>query len=153
MEHADWFKHITRNDSHREVARRADLNNRTLANQVNAGDLKPEVVIKIAQAYDESPIVALIDLGYISAKWMTQLGTRTSLSRASDEELTDELLRRLQLLSDEPADDLAKKRMSGATDIDDGTVRDFDYAPEEYAADSSIDETEARLERGEDIID
>ena len=43
--------------------------------------------------------------------------------------------------------------VSDADDMNDGTVRDFNYAPEEYAADSSVDETEARLERGEDIID
>ena len=82
---------------------------------------------------------------------------RAALRKASDEELTDELLRRLHLLSDEEADDLAEQRklsvVSDADDMNDGTVRDFNYAPEEYAADSSVDETEARLERGEDIID
>ena len=80
---------------------------------------------------------------------------RAALCKASDEELTDELLRRLHLLSDEEADDLAEQRklsvVSDASDIDDGTVRPFDYS--EYAADSSEDETEARLERGEDLID
>ena len=77
------------------------------------------------------------------------------MRKASDEELTDELLRRLHLLSDEEADDLAEQRklsvVSDADDMNDGTVRPFDYS--EYAADSSEDETEARLERGEDLID
>ena len=41
--------------------------------------------------------------------------------------------------------------VSDADDMNDGTVRPFDYS--EYAADSSEDETEARLERGEDLID
>ena len=80
---------------------------------------------------------------------------RAALCKASDEELTDELLRRLHLLSDEEADDLAEQRklsvVSDADDMNDGTVRPFDYS--EYAADSSEDETEARLERGEDLID
>lgn len=80
---------------------------------------------------------------------------RAALRKASDEELTDELLRRLHLLSDEEADDLAEQRklsvVSDADDMNDGTVRPFDYS--EYAADSSEDETEARLERGEDLID
>ena len=118
MEHTQWFKHITRNDSLREVARRAGVNNRTLANQVSAGELKPEIVIKVAQGYDESPIIALIDLGFVSAKWMTTLGTRTALSRASDEELTDELLRRLHLLNDEPADVTANKRAAHLSSVD-----------------------------------
>lgn len=38
-------------------------------------------------------------------------------------------------------------------DDDDGTVRDFDWAPGTYAADSTIDEGKAREERGEDPID
>ena len=80
---------------------------------------------------------------------------RAALRKASDEELTDELLRRLHLLSDEEADDLAEQRklsvVSDADDMNDGTVRPFEFS--EYAADSSEDETEARLERGEDLID
>ena len=86
---------------------------------------------------------------------MNEHGALTSLRKASDEELTDELLRRLHLLSDEEADDLAEQRklsvVSDADDMNDGTVRPFDYS--EYAADSSEDETDARLERGEDLID
>ena len=38
-------------------------------------------------------------------------------------------------------------------DDDDGVVREFDYAPGEYAADSSPNEQEEREKRGEDPID
>lgn len=38
-------------------------------------------------------------------------------------------------------------------DDDDGVVREFDYAPGEYAADSSPNEQAERERRGEDLID
>lgn len=38
-------------------------------------------------------------------------------------------------------------------DDDDGVVREFDYDPDEYAADSSPNEQEEREKRGEDPID
>ncbi len=61
---------------------------------------------------------------------MNEHGALTSLRKASDEELTDELLRRLHLLSDEEVDDLAEQRklavVSDADDMNDGTVRPFE---------------------------
>lgn len=110
MEHTEWFQLITKGDPVREVARRASIPGKTLANQVNAGTLKPENIIKIAEAYNESPVYALVDLGFISARWVNEPGTITALSRATDEQLTDELLRRLNLIADEPVDDLAARR-------------------------------------------
>ncbi|WP_413462125.1 helix-turn-helix domain-containing protein [Corynebacterium kefirresidentii] len=58
-------------------------------------------------------------------------------------------------------DDLASRRagapVSGPSaslhDDDDGVVREFDYSPDEYAADSSPNEQEEREKRGEDLID
>ena len=156
--HTTWFKRVSRNDSNRRVAERANISDATLGRQLKAGELSADIIIKIAQAYDESPVVALVDLGFISAKWIQEVGTTTALSRATDEELTDELLRRLQLISDEPVDELARRRSSQAEvhvrsdDYDDGTVRKFDWS-EPHAADSSIDEDAERERRGEDPVD
>ncbi|MFI5504494.1 hypothetical protein ACFLIN_03910 [Corynebacterium kutscheri] len=110
--HTTWISRITNGDSAREIARRAGLNAKTLTNQLNAGTLKPEVIISIAQAYNESPVYALVDLGYIAAQWVNNPGVATALTRATDAQLTDELLRRLQLLDDTdlPIDQLANKR-------------------------------------------
>lgn len=112
MEHTDWFAKITRGDSTNEVARLSGIPTRTLSHQLNAGTLKPENIIKIAEAYHESPVYALVDLGFISARWVSEPGIVTALSRATDEELTDELLRRLKLIEDEPVDQLAARRRS-----------------------------------------
>ena len=113
--HIEWFKRVTRNDSNRRASELADISAATLGRQLKAGELSADLIIKIAQAYDESPVVALVDLGLVSAKWMREIGTTTALSRATDEELTDELLRRLNLIADEPVDDLAARRSNKNT--------------------------------------
>lgn len=141
MEHTEWMKRITQGDSYRRVAELAGINDRTLANQMRAGELRPELIIKIADAYDESPVIALVDLGFISARWITEPGVLTALSRATDEQLTDELLRRLKLIEDVPVDELASRRSnrpaSGVAGVPYGAV-----------ADSSQDEDELREQEG-----
>ncbi|MGV0399413.1 hypothetical protein ACUY20_03515 [Corynebacterium segmentosum] len=157
--HTDWYRRVTRGDSNRHVSSRAKISDATLGRQLKANELSADLIIKIAQAYNESPVVALVDLGFVSARWLQEVGTTTALTRASDEELTDELLRRLRLLDDHPIDDLAARRAgapvsdpSASVDDDDGIVRDFDWE-EPHAADSSPDEDKLREERGEDLID
>ena len=119
------MQRITRGDSYRRIAELAGINDRTLANQMRAGELKPEMIIKIAEAYEESPVYALVDLGYISARWVTEPGVVTALNRATDEQLTDQLLLRLKLIEDVPADELAARRSN---------TRDSDVEPLPYAA-------------------
>lgn len=155
--HTDWYRRVTRGDSNRQVSSLAGISDATLGRQLRAGELNADLIIKIAQAYDESPVVALVDLGFISAKWMQEMGTATALSRATDEELTDELLRRLKLIDDEPVDELAAKRSNkGAGHVGhgsyDGTVKEFDWS-QPHAADSSPNEQAEREKRGEDPID
>ena len=124
--HTEWFKRVTRNDSNRRASELADISPATLGRQLKAGELSADLIIKIAQAYDESPVVALVDLGFISAKWMQEIGTTTALTRATDEELTDELLRRLKLIDDEPVDQLAAKR--SRSNIPPASVEALPYA-------------------------
>lgn len=141
--HSEWFKRVTRNDSNRRAADLADISPVTLGRQLKANELSADLIIKIAQAYDESPVVALVDLGFISARWMQEVGTTTALTRASDEELTDELLRRLRLIEDEPIDHLAerrrKARMSNPSDsMPEGAVA---YSgPDEDAERNDVDD-------------
>lgn len=128
--HAEWFARITRGDSNRQVADRANVSDATLGRQLRAGTLSADMIIKVAEAYNESPVIALVDLGFMSARWVTEPGVVTALSRASDEELTDELLRRLNLLSDAPVDQLASERSNvhqlhvGDMDDDEAAVRE-----------------------------
>lgn len=128
--HIEWLDKVTRGDSNREIARRAEgVSDATLSRQRRAGELSADLIIKIAEAYNESPVVALIDLGFMSAKWITESGVVTALSRATDEELTDELLRRLNLLDKTPVDELAARRNSNTSPED--------VAPLRYVADDT----------------
>lgn len=136
--HITWYQTVTKGDSNRQASEKAGLNNATLGRQLKAGALSAENVIRIAEAYGESPIVALVDLGFMSSKWMNEHGALTSLRKASEEELTDELLRRLHLLSDESVDDLAEKRSKQAMSDAHGSI------PDTAVADSSPDEDDLR---------
>lgn len=135
--HLEWFKRVTRNDSNRRASDLAEISPATLGRQLKAGELSADLIIKIAQAYDESPVVALVDLGFISARWMQEIGTTTALTRATDEELTNELLRRLKLLDDEPVDELAARRSNNDTS-------DVHPMPYGAVADTSPDEDALR---------
>lgn len=143
--HNSWFKRVTRNDSNRRAAELANISPVTLGRQLKADDLSADLVIKIAQAYDESPVVALVDLGFVSAKWIQEVGITTALTRASDEELTDELLRRLQLLDDSPVDELASRRAKSNRPAP--PVQADRYDPQKHVADSSPDEDALRAQQ------
>lgn len=139
-DHITWYKTVTKGDSNRQASDKAGLNNATLGRQLKAGALSAENVIRIAEAYGESPIISLVDLGFMSAKWINEHGALTSLRKASDEELTDELLRRLHLLSDKEADDLAERRRQDTMSDGHGSI------PLSAVADSSPDEDALREE-------
>lgn len=98
------------------------------------------MVIKIAQSYGESPSEALVDLGFMDEKWLVSASVRRALMKASDEELTDELLRRLHLLSDKEVDDLAERRRQDTMSDGHGSI------PLSAVADSSPDEDALREE-------
>lgn len=68
------------------------------------------LVIKIAEAYEDSPVIALVDLGFMSARWVTEPSVVTALSRVTDDQLTGELLRPLRLIDDVTVDELARCR-------------------------------------------
>ena len=145
--HTEWFKRVTRNDSNRRAADLANISPVTLGRQLKANELSADLIIKIAQAYNESPVVALVDLGFVSARWIQEVGTTTALTRASDEELTDELLRRLRLLDDQPVDDLASRRAGApVSDADDSM-------PLSAVADDSPDEDAMREKQEGDWTD
>ncbi|WP_156812826.1 helix-turn-helix domain-containing protein [Corynebacterium ulceribovis] len=133
--HLEWLERVAKGDSNRQIADAAGVSDATLGRQVRAGELKPEMIIKIAEAYEESPAIALVDLGFMSARWITEPGVTTALSRATDEQLTDELLRRLKLLDTAPVDELAERRSSTAATLSEPSDMPFgvvaDSSPEE----------------------
>ena len=113
-------------DSGRTIARKAGINERTFLHQVSNGKMPLENLIKVASAYGASPIRALIDLGEIDEAWTRVPDIDAALRLADDEQLTDELLRRIKAspnpMWDEPVGDLearrrAKKSNTSAKDV------------------------------------
>lgn len=144
--HIEWLDKVTRGDSNREIARQSGVSDATLSRQRRAGELSSDLIIKIAEAYEESPVIALVDLGFMSAKWITEPGVVTALSRATDEELTDELLRRLNLLDKKPVDELAERRRAHLEPLSDEeleeAVRDANARPRAAHPADDIEYTE-----------
>lgn len=117
MNFPEWLTQTT-TDSRGDVAARVGLPLRTLQYQLRNRP-KIETVIAIADAYGHSPFVALVDLGYVDARWLSDLedNVTAALMAATPDQLTDEILRRLNLGSsdfDTPVDDLAARRSNTA---------------------------------------
>ena len=166
MNNSEWLEKVTNNASVNAAANRAGIVQRTLSRQVERGEISAENVIAIAIAYGAHPVRALVDTGYLDEKYARTVDPMTALRSVTEDQLADEVLRRMKrglktdvLTTD--INDLAARRagapVSGASDSmpddDDGIVREFDYSPDEYAADSSPNEQEEREKRGEDPID
>lgn len=155
-----WFKSMTgRKITVEDIADIIGISRATATRRLQDG-LAPDDIIKLCRKLNVNPVLALVDFDHLTFKEVFDAldGDGQLLATAS----TDQLIYRLAEDGLSPGQKMELsshirrshiKAVSDAPDINDGTVREFDYAPEEYAADSSIDETEARLERGEDIID
>ena len=97
MEHTEWLKKTSGDDSVRAAALTADLPQRTLAYQVNAGHISAENVIKIAIGYGVHPVGALVETGYLDAKYAETIDPKMAARLLSEEEVADEVLRRMKL--------------------------------------------------------
>lgn len=166
-EHNEWFEKLTQNSSGRAAADKADISPATMNRQLARGTLSAETVIALARAYGRPPVRALLETGYIFPEESGMLSVGELLHSLSDQQLVAELAHRID---DEPAHwvgtfgEVVERStpphltpVSGPSgslhDDDDGVVREFDYEPGEYAADSSPNEQEEREKRGEDLID
>lgn len=121
MKHDLWFEDLTHGDSVRAAALKANVPQRTLANQVDRGEITAENVIKLAMAYDAHPVRALVDTGYLDEQYASEVDPRTALMSVSEDDLAAEVLRRMHLGTangalntpiDELQDDLARRRTS-----------------------------------------
>ena len=152
-----WLEELVNPDSLRTAATKADIPVSTLSRQQDK--LPAEMVIALCRAYDRSPVQGLIETEYINDYEVQGPDVAIALEKATNQQLLDEIMKRSDPQArylfggDEETIGLSPQLsvVSDAYDMNDGTVRPFDYS--EYAADSSEDETEARLERGEDLID
>lgn len=147
-----WVDTTIGDDSWRSVAEKLKTTHSTIKRRLDNGEA--DAIVELASAYNANPIPGLIASGAISKADVLAFAGTFAVEDLDDVELAQIMVDRLKAHEQSPNRLRAvPDPMSDADDMNDGTVRNFNYAPEEYAADSSIDETEARLERGEDIID
>lgn len=97
MSKETWFKETVQGDTIAEVALKAGIIKTTAWRQYNnALGFSAENVILIARAYHKSPVEALVEFGYIRADEMANGRTVARLRDASNDELLQELARRLK---------------------------------------------------------
>ncbi|WP_293817635.1 hypothetical protein [uncultured Corynebacterium sp.] len=144
MIHSEWFERV-KEDSVRGTAKTIGIPQRTLAAQLDKEKLSPENVIAIAIAYGHHPVGALVETGYLDKKWATQVDPIHALRTVTEDQLADEVLRRMKLgqatgALDEPIDQLAAKReakKSNTTTPSAGQRPYDDGMPSDAVADSS----------------
>lgn len=95
MDHSDWLERIAPAEAANAIAKRSGLSPRTVAHQVKQGYFPAENVIAIAIAYGANPVGALVDTGYLAAEYAKQVDPMTALREVSDEQIADEVLRRM----------------------------------------------------------
>lgn len=113
--HKEWLDQVTNSSSNREVSKLSGVPMRTIYNQLEKGSLSPENVIAIAVAYGHHPVGALVDTGYLDEKWATQVDPAHALRTVTEDQLADEVLRRMNIgkahgALDVPVDELTERR-------------------------------------------
>lgn len=164
MEIKQWLSETShRRITDQEIADILKVTRKTANKRLNEG-LPTDDLLALCQEFGINRTLALVELGHVPYQDVLDfLDSDGALVSTADEgELAIELARRLNpaTRADE-LDELAARRagapVSDASaslpDDDDGVVREFDYEPDEYAADSSPNEQEEREKRGEDLID
>lgn len=159
----------------RDAAKKAGFNQSAFTRWKNGAKADPDFVVKFARAFSLNVLEALAEAEFITedeANLREVTVDGPALSDATNKQLLDEIMRRsdpeaLYLFGDPtgeaidyenivaPVTNLDAHRsntQSAPADTHDGTVTEWDDS-KPAAADSSPDENEERIKRGEDPID
>ena len=90
MNPTHWIATLT-DDTVKQVAKKANIPERTLHHQIGRGTLSIENILKIAVTYNHHPTRALIEWGHIDASWERIPDIEAALRAASEEPTLDEL--------------------------------------------------------------
>lgn len=91
-----WVRRVTRGDSGRKIAKAAGVHPATLNRQLADSALTPEMIVKIARGYGESAVPGLVAYGLLVDSDIAEVSIEDALERAEDEQLMDEVLRRMK---------------------------------------------------------
>ncbi|CAB0969152.1 DNA-binding protein [Corynebacterium diphtheriae] len=169
----DWLNALPGSPTVSQAADKAGVSRATFLRHADKGKTTAEYVIAIARAHNVNEIQALADMGFVEEAAVVEMAIDKALGMATNSKLLEEINKRVDPearrlfygdgvpdIIDVRDDELAARRAdtpvsepSGSLhDDDDGTVREFDYDIP-HAADSSPDENEERIRRGENPID
>lgn len=115
MEHSEWLQKVSKGDSINASANKAGIQQRTLARQVDREHIDAESVIALAIAYGIHPVGALVETEYLDEKWANQIDPFLAVRKLTDEQILEEILRRMKLPGDHrefttPVDELINER-------------------------------------------
>ena len=136
-----WIEQVTGGATPQEIAKAAKLPVRTLQHQLSTGRMSLENKILIGVAYRHHPMRTLVEWEVVNPEWASVPDIEAALRLAGEEQLADEVLRRM--LSgkndafDVTVDELAARR-SNTPPVGVGGV------PYGAVADSSPDEDALR---------
>lgn len=98
MEHKEWLEKISNGYPIRSLSKALGYASAsTLSSHLSRGKLNCKTVIDIALFFEQSPVQALVDTGYIPAEYAATYSPLEAVKALSDEELADEVLRRMKL--------------------------------------------------------
>lgn len=92
----DWLDQVIGTDSNRAAAEKAGIEQSSLLNRRKRGGVTAEDVIAIARAYNRPVVEALVATGFLTSNEAFDSNMRSTLAEASDANLANEILRRLQ---------------------------------------------------------
>lgn len=167
MTETRWWRYLQGlmgTQTQQEAAEKIGISKSNITRWKAGARADPDFVVKVARAYKANVLEALVASGFITEQEaaLTELMPRMDLKVVSADELADEVRRRARLVEASGQDELAARRAAVSqsnnqghprpTREHDGTVRRWDDSTP-HAADSSIDEQEAREKEGSDPID
>lgn len=152
-------------DTATKAAKKTGISASNFTRWKQGANADPEFVVKVARAYKVNVLRALVEANFITEE---EAGFIKKQPGQTEAHLYESLQKLKNII--EESEGVVKSMyeeqrrqpphltpVSGPSaslhDDDDGVVREFDYEPGEYAADSSPNEQEEREKRGEDLID
>ena len=131
MELNEWLNQMTGGDDAQAIAEHAGISKRTVQHQIKTGRMSLENLVKIADAYGHHPLTILIERGYVDAEWADKPDIEAALRLATEDQLADEVLRRMKLgvntVGDMTVDDLVERHLAVADSSPDHEEEDSDF--------------------------
>lgn len=94
MKHSEWVDALTEGATTRSMGEKLGIAHTTIARQIKAEKLSPEMVIDMCRAYGKLPVDGLLETGYLEYGDIEGAGVPQALRWASNRQLLAEINRR-----------------------------------------------------------